>query len=176
MVVIRIEEASLTLLRKHLLPDKSHREQGAFLFCRHSVFADGEYIFDCQNWVALNPEDYEFQENDYLELKDKTRARLIKQAHDGQFSLVESHSHPGPFPAAFSWSDMNGLKEFVPHVKWRLPGRPYGALVFAQSGFDGLAWTSASSAPQQVNAIDTGNRRISSTGLTLNSKVGNGQI
>src|SRR5713101_10031658 len=107
MVTIRIDEASLGRLRKHLLPDRSRREQGAFLFCRNSVLTEGHVVFDCQSWVALKPEDYDVQENDYLELADATRARLIKQAHDGQFSLVESHSHPGPYPAAFSFSDLS---------------------------------------------------------------------
>lgn len=167
MLLIRLSAARLAKLRKHLLPIASRREQGAFLFCRHSVLATGDEVFDCEDWIALNPEDYEVQSNHYLELNDAARARLIKQAHDRQFCLVESHSHPGPYPAALSYSDLSGLDEFVPHVRWRLRGRPYAALVFAKSGFDGLAWTDGLGSPQQVDAIETEKGRIAATGLTL---------
>ncbi len=167
MALIRIGAAELDRLRRHLL--RTPRcEQGAFLFCRHSLSGGGGHIFDCEDWSALKRADYEVQAGDYLELTDAARARLIKQAHDRGLCLVESHSHPGPYPAAFSYSDLTGLDEFVPHVRWRLRGRPYAALVFAQSGFDGLAWTDrAGTLPQQVAAIETENARLAASGLTL---------
>ncbi len=167
MVLVRIGAAELDRLCRHLL--RTPRcEQGAFLFCRHTVSAGGDGVFDCEDWVALKRTDYEVQAGDYLELTDATRARLIKQAHDRSLCLVESHSHPGPYPAAFSYSDLTGLDEFVLHVRWRLRGRPYAALVFAQNGFDGLAWTDgATASPQQVAAIETENGRLAATGLTL---------
>lgn len=167
MAVIRIGVADLDRLRRHLL--RTPRcEQGAFLFCRHSVSGGGDHVFDCEDWSPLKRTDYEVQAGDYLELTDAARARLIKEAHDRGACLVESHSHPGPYPAAFSYSDLTGLEEFVPHVRWRLRGRPYAALVFAQSGFDGLAWTDgASTLPQQLVAIETENARLAATGLTL---------
>lgn len=167
VVLTRIGAAELDRLRRHLL--RTPRcEQGAFLFCRHSASADGDQLFECEDWTALEPSDYEVQAGDYLELTDAARARLIKQAHDRGLCLVESHSHPGPYPAAFSWSDLTGLEEFVPHVRWRLRGRPYAALVFAQSGFDGLAWTDGTDMrPRQVAAIETENGQLAATGLTL---------
>ncbi len=170
MVLVRIGAAELGRLRRHLL--RTPRcEQGAFLFCRHSASGSGDDIFDCEDWSALKRADYEVQAGDYLELTDAARARLIKQAHDRSLCLVESHSHPGPYPATFSYSDLTGLDEFVPHVRWRLRGRPYAALVFAQSGFDGLAWTDgAAASPQQVAAIETEKGRLSATGLTLARK------
>lgn len=168
MALIRIGAARLDRLRRHLL--RTPRcEQGAFLFCRHSVSGGGDdHIFDCEDWSPLKRADYEVQAGDYLELTDAARARIIKHAHDRGVCLVESHSHPGPYPAAFSYSDLAGLDEFVPHVRWRLRGRPYAALVFAQSGFDGLAWTDgAGTLPQQLVAIETENARLAATGLTL---------
>lgn len=165
MALIRIGAAELDRLRRHLL--RTPRcEQGAFLFCRYSV-SGADHVFACEDWSPLKRADYEVQAGDYLELTDAARARLIKQAHDRSLCLVESHSHPGPYPAAFSYSDLTGLDEFVPHVRWRLRGRPYAALVFAQSGFDGLAWTDAGPIPQQLVAIETENARLAATGLTL---------
>lgn len=166
MALMRIGAAELDRLRRHLL--RTPRcEQGAFLFCRHSV-SGGDHVFDCEDWSPLKRADYEVQAGDYLELTDAARARFIKQAHDRSACLVESHSHPGPYPAAFSYSDLSGLDEFVPHVRWRLRGRPYAALVFAQSGFDGLAWTDGTGArPRQVVAIETEKARLAATGLTL---------
>lgn len=165
MVLIRIGAAELDRLRRHLL--RTPRcEQGAFLFCRHSV-ADAAHVFTCEDWSPLKRSDFEVQAGDYLELTDAARARLIKQAHDRGLCLVESHSHPGPYPAAFSWSDLTGLDEFVPHIRWRLRGRPYAALVFAQSGFDGIAWTGAGSVPRQLLAIETEKGRLAASGLTL---------
>jgi len=163
---IRIGAAELDRLRRHLL--RTPRcEQGAFLFCRHSVSGGAAHLLACEDWSPLNRSDFEVQAGDYLELTDAARARLIKQAHDRGLCLVESHSHPGPYPAAFSYSDLTGLDEFVPHVRWRLRGRPYAALVFAQSGFDGLAWIDGGALPQQVIAIETEKARLAATGLTL---------
>lgn len=166
MALIHIGAADLDRLRRHLL--RTPRcEQGAFLFCRHSVSSGADHVFACEDWSPLKRADYEVQAGDYLELTDAARGRLIKQAHDRGLCLVESHSHPGPYPAAFSYSDLTGLDEFVPHVRWRLRGRPYAALVFAQSGFDGLAWTDAGALPQQIIAIETEKARLAATGLTL---------
>jgi hypothetical protein len=172
VVLVRLRDADLGRLRAHLLPRMSRQEQGAFLFCHHSVSPAGDKVFDCEYWQALRPEDYEIQAGDYLELGDAARARLIKEAHDRKLCLVESHSHPGPYPAAFSYSDLAGLDEFVPHVRWRLHGRPYAALVFARAGFDGLAWTDGSkNEAQQVAAIETDRGRISATCLTLTRRM-----
>ena len=166
MVSVAIEHKQLRELRNHLLGDRS-REQAAFLFCKERFDDVGNCTFACSHWTKLDVCDFEHQKSDYLELTDAARARLIKSAHDGHFCLVESHSHPGPYQAAFSSSDLSGLAEFVPHVRWRLGGRPYGALVFADSGFDGLAWLGASKAPQQIARITTEKQALSSTGLTL---------
>ena len=78
---------------------------------------------------------------DYFELTDEARIGLIKRAHVLQASLAEFHSHLSPWPAAFSLSDRMGLKETVPHMRWRLKRRPYLAVVVAPSGFDALVWS-----------------------------------
>jgi hypothetical protein len=89
-------------------------------------------------------------------LADKVRAKVIKRAHDLGTSLVEMHSHTGTRPAAFSPSDMTGFAEFVPHVMWRLQGRPYFAIVVARGSFDGLAWLGDANTPQRLDGIAVG--------------------
>src|SRR5438876_3473296 len=110
-------------LTSHLLPRGSIQEQAAFLFVDPQVGHDA--TFELRDYEKLGPSDFDVQESDYLELRDETRARLIKRAHDLKASLVELHSHPGPWPAGFSMSDRRGLRETVPHMWWRLPKRPY---------------------------------------------------
>jgi hypothetical protein len=54
---------------------------------------------------------------------------------------VEVHSHRGKgWHAQFSPSDLSGFREFVPHVRWRLKGLPYCALVFTETEFDAVCW------------------------------------
>ena len=71
----------------------------------------------------------------HINLGDEVRAQMIKWAWDNQSSLIEVHSHLGNVEAAFSPTDLAGLEEFVPHVWWRLQGRPYAALVFSRRDF-----------------------------------------
>ena len=49
--------------------------------------------------------------------------------------------------------NLEGLEEFVPHVRWRLGGRPYAALVFAPDGFDAMVWADESGAPEPLEAL-----------------------
>ncbi len=89
----------------------------------------------------------------HLSLSDEERAAVIKWAHDRGAALVEAHVHRRGDPAEFSPSDRSGLDAFVPHVWWRLRHRPYVALVFAETTFDGLAWRSGPGSPESVNAL-----------------------
>lgn len=161
-------------LHRHLLPSESSMEQGAFLLANFEPRPQGGGIFWHVETQLLQREDYDSQEDDYLELKDKTRARLIKIAHDRQASLVEFHSHPSPYPACLSPSDMRGLKDFVPHVRWRLKGRPYAAVVVAPSGFDGLAWIGPDADANALGEIQVENQRLPATGLT--ARYWNGRL
>jgi hypothetical protein len=86
-------------------------------------------------------------------------------------SLIEFHSHPAPWPAQFSGSDFHGFDEFVPHVLWRLKGRPYAAVVVAPRGFDALAWVTSPRQLLGVNAVVLGNEKIFPTGLSLNAAL-----
>lgn len=163
--VLRLEPGLFEDLIAHLLPRETTREQAAFLFAKHSR-AD-HVSFEVQESQKLAPDDFDFHEADYLELKDETRARLIKRAHELQASLIELHSHPGPWAAAFSPADRVGLSETVPHMWWRLHKRPYVAIVVAPGGFDALVWLDNPKVPQALNALMAGNRLLKPTNNSL---------
>jgi len=154
-------------LQAHLLPPRSKNEQAAFVFARADTSAGNKTVFRFLDWLPLEADNFAAQHEVYLELRDEMRGTLIKRAHDLNASLVEFHSHPGPYPAQFSPSDLAGFREFVPHVWWRLRGRPYAAVVVAPSGFDALAWLTSPQEPVALNAIMVDGKRLTPTGNTL---------
>lgn len=81
-------------------------------------------------------------------------------------SLIEIHSHVDQVNAKFSWSDWVGFGEFVPHILWRLPGRPYGALVFTNDSFDGLFWDDDVNNPHVIEKVKDDQVAMNSTGLS----------
>lgn len=144
----------------HLFPKGDRREQGGFLFCR---FEEMTQMFDVMEWLPLTGTDYASQERDYLELSDETRAGLIKKAHDMGASLVEIHCHPGQAKVAFSLADWMGFRDFVPHIRWRLAKRPYGALVYGYGCVDGFAWVDDSKQPISISGIQVGDGFLRTT-------------
>lgn len=156
-------------LAAHLLPGNTPNEQAAFLFARARRTGEGVAL-DVIDSAKLIAADFEVQAPDYLELTDATRARLIKRAHDLDASLVEMHSHPGPWDAAFSPSDLRGLSETVPHMWWRLNKRPYAALVIAPSGFDAMVWLDGPSFPYELHALAAGSQILRPTNITLRTR------
>src|SRR2546425_3019395 len=130
--VITIAPQLYDALVAHVLPDDVEEEQVAFLYLKPALEGGG---FEVVEQTLVPPEGFFHQSAYHLELSDKTRATVIKNAHDLEASLAEVHSHPSPAPAAFSSSDIAGLEDFVPHVWWRLKGRPYFAFVFGLTSF-----------------------------------------
>jgi proteasome lid subunit RPN8/RPN11 len=172
-VLLELPAAVHQAMQEHLLPHDSKNEQAAFVFVRAKTSAGNSIIFRFLDWLPLKADNFAAQHEVYLELRDEMRGSLIKRAHDLNASLVEFHSHPGPYPAQFSPSDLDGFHEFVPHVWWRLRGRPYAAVVVAPSGFDALAWLTSPQVPGALNAISVGGERLTPTGITLR-KLHNG--
>jgi hypothetical protein len=145
---------------KHLFPKGDKREQGGFLFCQ---FDDDAQTFKVMEWMPLKGSDYAWQERDYLELSDQTRAGLIKKAHDMGACLVEIHCHPGQTKVAFSLADWMGFQDFVPHIRWRLAKKPYGALVYGYDCVDGFAWVDDNRSPISISGIQIGDGFLRST-------------
>ena len=165
-IVLEIESAALAQIARHLLPLGSEQEQAAFLFATRNEM-DGITRFKVIDTRRLASRDFVRQEEDYLEMADTTRIGLIKKALDLDASLVEIHSHLSPFPARFSEADRFGLQETVPHMWWRLGGRPYLAIVVAPSGFDALVWLNDPTIPCALDAVVAGDSVLRPTGFSL---------
>jgi len=151
---------------QHLLPRDSEHEEVAFVFADVLRGTD-ELKVEHKEWYAVPPDGFLVRSLGYIELTDETRASVIKRAHDLNATLVELHSHPYQSKARFSPSDLEGLKEFVPHVIWRLKDRPYVAVVVTPTGFDALIWLSSSNRPVGLSELQVGRRTLRPTGLTL---------
>jgi len=164
-VTIQIPPSVYNDMRQHLLPRRSRDEQAGFVYAKLRQEQGASLNFEHVRWEALGRDDFDHQSAFHLELRDETKARVIKTAHDLQCSLIEFHSHRGPWPAQFSGSDFAGFEEFVPHVLWRLKGKPYAAVVVTASGIDGLAWTPGSAFP--VSTLNLGNTHVRPTGLSF---------
>lgn len=165
-IILDLSPAFRESIWKHLIPGSNAKEEAAFLFARW-VEKGAQGTFECIKWSPVPENGFVGHSEYFLELTDETRAAAIKEAHDLEASLVELHSHTGPWPAQFSGSDLAGFQEFVPHVWWRLKGRPYLAIVVSRSDFDGLAWITNPRAPQGIAGILSGRTLIKPTGLTL---------
>ena len=149
---------------KHLLRRRSKYEEAAFIFA-DARRDNGSVIFEYRELMMIAPQGFAVRSEFYLELRDETRQQVIKRAHDLGMSIVEFHSHPVSRQAEFSYSDRSGLKEFVPHLLWRLKGRPYGAVVVTPRDFDGLAWVAPESL--ELLGIRVGTHEFTPTGLSL---------
>lgn len=139
-------------LWRHLLPRRPVAEEAAFVYARHQV-ENGTIVFRYVEWLPVAPDGFAFRSLMHLELADETKAKVIKQAHDLGASLIEFHCHMGSWPARFSPSDHAGFSEFVPHVWWRLKGRPYLAVVVAAGSFDALVWLADPRSPEHLDGI-----------------------
>ena len=164
-VSVTLASTTLDVIRNHLFSRNTGCEEAAFLFA-DSVDVAGAWHLVCREWFPVPPDGFVHRSRWFLELTDEMRGQLIKRAHDLQCILVELHSHPSQDTACFSWSDLRGFEEFVPHVLWRLPGRPYCALVMTEDSFDGLLWPQPG-LPIAVDTIELEHTTMFSTGLTV---------
>lgn len=159
-------------LWRHLLPRRGHKlEEAAFLFA-HAEQTSGDVTFRFVEWYPVGAEEFTFHSGYHIELSDAVRANVIKRAHDLKASLIEVHSHISPGFARFSGSDLSGFEEFVPHIWWRLKGRPYMALVVTQSGFDGLAWLEGPASPEYVSGIFVEGAFFKASNISLEESFG----
>jgi len=162
---IRISPEHLQALKEHLFVGED--EQAAFAFAAFEPSGN----FQIESLERILPEGFAFQSDYHIELSSVTQAQIIKHAFDLKACLIEFHSHRCRGPAQFSWSDFHGFEEFVPHVRWRLGARPYAAVVFHESSFDGLAWTNG--VPVQLDRIEpVGLAPQRATGLSLRALEG----
>lgn len=152
-------------LKSHLLPEHGRYEEAAFLQCTVERTAD-RLTLSVAETRKMRADEFAVRHSDFLELKDGVQAGLIKRAHDLGTCLVEMHSHVGSYRAEFSYSDLRGLADNVPHIWWRLKGRPYAALVLAEDGIDALIWADDPRRPLPLHEIADGDRVIRPVGTT----------
>jgi len=164
-ILLKISKTVKADIWAHLLPKRFTVEEAAFLFVRRESDENGE-LFSYFDWAPVPPGGFLSRSAFHFELTDEIRAAMIKRAHDLETSVVEFHSHKGRQPAQFSASDLLGFREFVPHVWWRLKGRPYAAVVLLRSGFDGLVWSTGPDTPQRFDGIVVGKSVLTPTRLT----------
>jgi len=174
-VVVNLPRKTYRDILKHLFPKRVKHENVSFIFASASR-ADLSLDFNFIEWYPVMPDEYEFRSVWYVELKDEMRPKIVKKAFDLDAAIIEVHSHPYNAHARFSGSDLAGLQEFVPHVWWRLKGKPYAALVFSSSDFDGLAWVNTPRDPQPLTELVVDGRRLRPTGLTLNEVGGEHEL
>lgn len=153
---------------EHLLPEGASCESAAFLFAETHK-SDNAVVLTAQDFVLVRASGFKAQYDDFIELSDEMRISIIKQAHRTNTALVELHSHPfnSRYAAAFSLADLNGFKETVPHMWWRLPNRPYAAIVAAPCGFDSLVWVKSPHAPEPLTALRVGGNLLKPSHMTL---------
>lgn len=164
-IVLQLPGDEWRRIWQHLFGDGSCDEAAGFLFARHRTEGE-EQIFETIEWYPVPPDGYGVRNEYHFELTDQVRAQVIKRAHDLGASIVEVHSHGGRWPAAFSPSDQWGFREFVPHVWWRLKGRPYLAVVATRRDFDGLVWLTGPEDPQRLDGIVVDGQTLTPTGLS----------
>jgi hypothetical protein len=141
---IRIEKAMMAEVESQLeLP-----ELATFLLADF----DGR-DFEVIAMKRIDRDGYASRSNFHLELPDSARPDLIAWALQSNRCLIEAHSH-GAGIAQFSASDHRGFLDWVPHVRWRLGGRPYAALVCSGRDWDGLAWIDPSGREEAIEAIE----------------------
>jgi ThiF family len=164
-IVLELTEEVYGALSRHLLSTPGGNEEAAFVLARQEV-RNGVNTLRCVECSPVPPEGFTSRSPFHFELADETRAAVIKRAHDLGASIVEFHSHTGPWPPKFSPSDWAGFEEFVPHVWWRLKGRPYSAVVVSPLGFDAFVWLTAPDAPARLDAILADERVLEPSGLS----------
>ncbi len=164
-ILLALPRSAYAALWKHLAPEPHVAEEAAFAYAKRED-ADGAAVFQCVEWAPVPSDGFASRSAFHLELTDSARAAAIKRAHDLGASLVEFHSHTGRLPAAFSASDLAGFREFVPHVWWRLKGRPYVAVVVARTGFDAFVWITGPGTPRLLSRVIVGDEVLTPTGLS----------
>jgi hypothetical protein len=150
-------------LERHLRHGR--REQVAFAFAEAILVNDG-VTFRARDLYLVEPSELSVQESYHVSLTDEVQAAVIKLAWGKRLALVEFHSHTSArLPAEFSYSDLAGLAEFVPHIRWRLQRQPYMAIVMTPSGLDALVWRGDT--PEPLEALLVEGRILIPTGLTI---------
>jgi hypothetical protein len=145
-------------------------EQIAFLFL-HLDAGDAADGVDARVDAVrfLENGDYLHRGRDGVELAEHVRPAMIRTGHEQGCAVVEAHAHQRPGPSTeFSSTDLDGLQQLGPHMTWRLPGRPYTALVLGPDSFDALQWH-PDGRVTTIDAVVVDGEPTAPTGISLDS-------
>jgi hypothetical protein len=162
MTSLRIDETIYADLLDHLGAEPE--EQVAFLYTMGEAAEDE---LDVAELHPVPPEGFVGQSAYHLALTDEVRAEVIGHAWDLGGAVIEAHTHPGAPRAGFSPTDLDGFEEWVPHVRWRLQGATYIALVFAGADFDALVWEGEGAEPGPLARLLVGEHELLPSNLTI---------
>lgn len=148
---ILIPEDLYQALRKHLF--KGNKEQGAFLFATDTT-GFSEMALEVEDIYLIPAEAWDVQKSYYLELSQEEKVKIMLMARKRDRHLIECHSHRNPCEMVyFSPSDIYGLEEFISYVRWKLPGKKYGALVWTKTSVYGQVWDPSNVTPLAVKGV-----------------------
>lgn len=163
--ILYIDEETHRSLEEHLFQGES--EQVAFLYARHKE-KEGETAFCVEDTYQVPEEELEYSSRYFISLTDEAFATAIKKAFESGLIPIEVHSHRDSSHApGFSESDFEGFEDTVQHVRWRLQGRPYVAVVLAPSGFDALVWKDEQDDPEGLDAMVVADQVYHPSGRSL---------
>jgi hypothetical protein len=165
MITLKVAPEVWKAARSHL--DRQAEEVGFFL----ADWSAKKNTFHVRSWRPMNCETSGGPDDLHVSLSDASRAEIIKWAWEEDACLIEAHSHGRWSPAAFSRFDLRGFEDWVPHLWWRLGGRPYAAVVTSISDFDALAWTRDPHKPEQVVGVSA-EAWITASRATLGLEIG----
>jgi hypothetical protein len=155
-----VQKGSAKHLERHFA---KRTEQVAFLFLTETRPDQ----FECKDIFLVPSGDLVNESEVHSEVSERAVTAVLKKATAGGFCLCEIHSHPfSKSDTQFSYSDKAGFAEFVPHIWWRLKGRPYFAIVLGQRECDALGWLKNPLHPDPVSEIQFGSKRYEPTGLS----------
>lgn len=164
-------------VRAHLF--QNELEQGAFLFAQIKQ-ETAQTILEVAEVYLVPPDGWQLQMDVHLEMKDEERAKIMRLARQKNLALVDCHSHPGSFNKVwFSTSDRYGISEFALYAKWKLSGKPYAAMVWAESSIDAVVWDGSFRAAlpvAQVTVIDDQARILIPEGSWFSRALGQRQV
>lgn len=133
---IIISQSHWKKLQNHLLQDQN--EHLAFFYANNYFNGDGT-TFLVKDLVLVSDDSLD---NGFwsLNLSTEKLLEIINKAKLENLALIEAHSHPfSNKNVAFSGTDLDGFKEFVPYVQSSL-SKPYAGLVLGKNSVAGLCW------------------------------------
>jgi molybdopterin-synthase adenylyltransferase len=99
-----------------------------------------------------------------LALREEPKVDALAAIKQAGHALVEAHTHPGAAAkVAFSSYDEEELPAFARYVRLKLPGRPFGAVVFGSEGYTGRTWSDHGVVPLTITGVGEAGKLVSWT-------------